>query len=293
MTVKRKAARAPRPKARAAKAGPGSRQVRGIDRLLDVVATLRGKNGCPWDREQTLDSLKRYLVEETYELVDAVDSGDPARHLEELGDVLLQVALHAQIRREEGRFTFDDVAAMLADKLIRRHPHVYGDVQARDSAAVVKNWEIIKSGEKASGPRSVVEGIPRHLPALQRAQRIQSRVARVGFDWKRVDAVLDKVAEELDELREAVKRRNTRMLREEIGDLLFTIVNFSRFQKIEAEEALEQTINKFLARFRIVEERVFASGRRLTDCTLSELDAYWDDAKRTLLRQARKKKPRR
>ena len=271
------------------KARRRQKKARGIDRLLEVVATLRGEGGCPWDREQTLDSLKRYLIEESYELVDAVDSGDPARHLEELGDVLLQVALHAQIRREEGRFSFDDVAGVLADKLIRRHPHVYGGAKAKDSASVVKNWEIIKSGEKATGPRSVVEGIPRHLPALQRAQRIQSRVARVGFDWKRVDAVLEKVEEELGELRVAMKRKNTRMMREEIGDLLFTIVNFSRFQKIEAEEALEQTINKFLARFRMVEERVFASGRRITDCTLAELDGYWNDAKRVLRGKARKK----
>ena len=257
-------------------------RARGLDRLLTVVATLRGEHGCPWDREQTLHSLKRYVIEESYELVDAVESGDPARHLDELGDVLLQVVLQAQIRSEEGRFKFDDVAGALADKLIRRHPHVYGAARARDSAAVVKNWEIIKAGEKKSGPRSVVEGIPRHLPALQRAQRIQSRVARVGFDWKRVDAVLEKVEEEIGELRAALKRKNASLVREEIGDLLFTIVNFCRFRGIEAEEALEQTINKFLARFRHVEARVFAAGRKLTDCTLEELDGYWNDAKRKL-----------
>ncbi len=275
---------------RRAKAAGGRKRRPGLDRLLKVVATLRGQGGCPWDREQTLESLKRYVIEESYELVDAVESGDPARHLEELGDVLLQVALHAQIRSEEGRFAFDDVAAALADKLIRRHPHVYGQAKARDSAAVLKNWEVIKAGEKASGPRSVVEGIPRHLPALHRAQRIQSRVARVGFDWKRVDAVLEKVEEEIGELRAAMKRKNARMVREEIGDLLFTIVNFCRFQNVDAEEALELTINKFLARFRIVEARVFASGRKLTDCTLKELDGYWDDAKRELRAPARRRK---
>lgn len=275
---------------RRAKAAGGRKRRPGLDRLLKVVATLRGQGGCPWDREQTLESLKRYVIEESYELVDAVESGDPARHLEELGDVLLQVALHAQIRSEEGRFAFDDVAAALADKLIRRHPHVYGQAKARDSAAVLKNWEVIKAGEKASGPRSVVEGIPRHLPALHRAQRIQSRVARVGFDWKRVDAVLEKVEEEIGELRAAMKRKNARMVREEIGDLLFTIVNFCRFQNVDAEEALELTINKFLARFRIVEARVFASGRKLTDCTLKELDGYWDDAKREQRAPARRRK---
>jgi len=257
-----------------------------VRKLLKVVGRLRGEGGCPWDREQTLETLKRYLIEESYELLDAVESGDPDRHREELGDVLLQVALHAQIRKEERRFDFDDVAASLAAKLIRRHPHVFGRTVARDSAAVLRNWERIKADEKAGGRRSVVEGVPRHLPALQRAQRIQSKVARVGFDWSRVDEVMEKVEEELAELRQAMARGDVRFVKEEIGDPLFTLVNLSRFQKIEAEDALELTIAKFLRRFQAVEDLVFQSGRRLGDCSLAELDAYWEEVKKEIRREA-------
>ena len=252
---------------------------RGIDRLLAVVSRLRGKDGCPWDREQNLQTLKRYLVEESYELLDAVDSGDPERHKEELGDVLLQVALHAQIRAEEGRFTFDDVAAALAEKLIRRHPHVFGDVKADTSEQVLKNWESIKSNEKEGG-RSVLEGIPRHLPALQRAERAQTRAARVGFDWPDVGGVVDKIAEEVAELREAMKKDSPEDIREELGDLLFSIVNFSRFLHVHPEDALDGTTTNFMSRFREVERRVREQGREVKDCTPAELDALWEAAKR-------------
>jgi len=270
---------------------------RGIDRLLSVVSRLRGEQGCPWDREQTLDSLKQYLVEECYELIDAIDGGAVHEHLDELGDVLLQVVLQSQIRKEEGAFEFEDVANRLADKLIRRHPHVFADVKADTSADVIRNWEAIKAQERAQNVaetgdsrnegeaaepahRSVVDGIPRHLPALQRAQRVQSRAARVGFDWDDVSDVIGKVEEELAEAREALASGDAKHLKEELGDLLFATVNLSRFQAINAEEALEAAVKKFAVRFNDVERRIHASGRKLDDCTLEEMDAEWDNVKR-------------
>jgi len=254
----------------------------GVSRLLSVVSRLRGEGGCPWDRKQTLESLKPFLIEECYELIDAIDDGRSDQHMDELGDVLLQVALQSEIRSEEGVFCFDDVANHLADKLVRRHPHVFADVKADTPEEVVKNWERIKAKERADeAPRSLVDGIPRHLPALQRAQRIQSRVARVGFDWDDVCDVIGKVEEELSECREALAAEDHEHLKEELGDLLFATVNLSRFQGINAEEALDAGVNKFATRFKAVEQRVLDSGRVVEDCTLEELDAEWDQVKRT------------
>ncbi len=251
---------------------------RGIDRLLEVVATLRGENGCPWDKEQTLESLKQYLIEESYEVIDAIDSGDVDKHKEELGDVLLQVALHSQIRKENGEFEFDDVADKLADKLVHRHPHVFGDVKAENAEEVLKNWEQIKVEEKGDR-KSTLEGIPRHLPALQKAQRIQSRAARVGFDWERVKDVIAKIEEELEETKVEIAKGDKEKTEEEIGDLLFAVVNLCRFEDLRAEEALEKTINKFITRFKEVELRIQAEGKKLQDCTLEEMDAHWEEVK--------------
>lgn len=257
----------------------------GVRRMVDVVQRLRGPGGCPWDREQTLDTLKPFAVEEVYEVVDAIESGDPARHREELGDLLLQVALQSQIRAEEGAFTFDDVAAALAEKLVRRHPHVFGDVKAETSGEVLKNWQAIKAGEKkgdAEGePASAVGGIPRHLPALQRAQRIQGRAARVGFDWEHTADVLAKVEEEVDEIRAELgaEARDPRRVRDEMGDLLFALVNLCRFLDVEAEDALRAATDKFTRRFQGVEARVHGEGRRMQDCSLAELDAHWEGVK--------------
>lgn len=248
--------------------------------MLDVVARLRGEGGCPWDREQSLESLKQYLVEESYEVIDAIDSDDPERHKEELGDVLLQVVLHAQIRDEQGEFTFHDVAEKLADKLVRRHPHVFGDVDARDSKTVLRNWETMKTKEKTTGRRSVVEGVPRHLPALQKAERIQTRVSRVGFDWSELDEVAAKVEEEFAETKMAMRERDSERIREEIGDLLFAVVNLSRFQAINAEEALRSAIDKFTKRFQEIERRFLAQGRELSDCTLDEMNECWESVKK-------------
>lgn len=253
----------------------------GLARLLDVVGRLREPGGCPWDREQTLQSLKRYVIEESYELLDAVDAGDPERHKEELGDVLLQVVLHARIRQEEGRFTFDDVAGALADKLIRRHPHVFGEAKADNSADVLKHWETIKAGEKEGG-RPLLAGIPRYLPALQKAERVQTRAARVGFDWPDAAGVLDKIAEETAELKEAVQQKEPDLVREELGDLLFSIVNLSRFLHVHPEEALDEANAKFMARFARMEERAKEQNRALKDCSPAELDALWNEAKSIL-----------
>ena len=252
----------------------------GITRLLAVISRLRGKHGCPWDREQTLTSLKPYLIEESYELIDAIDSGDRERHKEELGDLLLQVVLQAQIRREKGHFTFDDVADRLADKLVRRHPHVFGRVRVSGSGEVLRNWEAIKAAEKKGVGGSILDGIPRHLPGLQKAQRIQSRASRVGFDWKRVRDVLAKIDEELAETRKALRTGDETSIKGEIGDLLFAVVNLSRFRGISAEEALEGTMAKFIRRFREVERRLREERKNLRDCSLADMDAHWEAIKR-------------
>ncbi|OGV67491.1 MAG: nucleoside triphosphate pyrophosphohydrolase [Lentisphaerae bacterium RIFOXYA12_FULL_48_11] len=252
---------------------------KGIDRLIDVVAKLRGEGGCPWDREQTLLSLKQYLIEESYEVLDAIDSGDLDRHKEELGDVLLQIVLHSQIRNEKSEFDFNDVANRISDKLINRHPHVFGDVKVSNTAEVLANWEVIKTKEKKGGKGSVLEGVPRHLPALQKAQRVQSRAAKFGFDWARIEDVLRKVEEELAETKQALEENNTDRIKDEVGDLLFAVVNLCRFRDILAEHALEGTISKFTRRFQEVERRVQDGGRDLKDCSLSELDAHWEAVK--------------
>ncbi len=256
----------------------------GTARLLEVVARLRGEGGCPWDREQTLTSLKPYLVEESYELLDAIDSGDVPHHREELGDVLLQVALQSQIRTEEGHFTFDEVAHEISEKLIRRHPHVFADVVAKDTDAVLKRWEEIKAGErraKGKAKSSTLDGVPRCLPALLRAERTQERAARVGFDWGTSAPVFDKVEEELQELREALASGDAEHQAEELGDLLFSVVNLTRFldSKLTAEEALRHAVDKFAGRFCKVEQAIAQSDRNMADCTLEELDAEWDHVK--------------
>lgn len=250
----------------------------GIECLLGVVARLRGENGCPWDREQTLASLKKYLVEECYELIDAIDSKDTQAHKDELGDVLLQVVLQAQIRDEEGSFDFDAVARHLADKMIRRHPHVFGDVQVENADDVVRNWGQIKAKEKAES-ESVLDDIPRSLPALMRADKIQRRAARGGFDWEQAGDVLDKIEEELAEVREALTSGDEAHLREELGDLLFAVVNLARFKRMDSEEILGEAIQKFARRFDAVRAAVGASGRRLEECSPAELDVVWNTVK--------------
>jgi len=241
---------------------------------------LRAPGGCPWDREQTLQTLKPCLLEETYELLEAMDSDDLALHVEELGDVLLQVVFQCAIREEEGLFSFDQVAASLADKLVHRHPHVFGDVSVTSSGEVLRNWEAIKQTEKGKKPdRSAIDGVPAVLPALLKAQRTQSKAARVGFDWKDATGATDKIEEELGELREAVAEGDKAKVSEEMGDLLFSVVNYCRFVDVDAESALEGTNKKFSRRFREVERRVREQGKTLKQCTLAEMDAIWDAVK--------------
>ena len=252
-----------------------------FEELVEVMVRLRGEGGCPWDREQTHASLKPYLVEEVYEVLEALDRADDAELRRELGDVLLQVVFHAQIASEEGRFSIEEVCRAIVDKLIRRHPHIFGETQVEGAEQVVTNWERIKQAERQEEdkPDSVLEGVPRQLPSLLRAQRIQHKAARVGFDWKELDGPLGKVEEEFGELRRACQGGTPQELEEEFGDLLFALVNTSRFLKIDAEEALRGAVDKFERRFRAVEAIFRARGRQLQECTLEEMDEVWDQVK--------------
>ncbi|MFN3652739.1 MAG: nucleoside triphosphate pyrophosphohydrolase [Armatimonadota bacterium] len=249
--------------------------------LVDVIATLRGPEGCPWDREQTYASLKRFVIEEAYEVLEAVDSDDPDRLRDELGDLLLQVVLYAQIGREEGYFDIRDVIAGIVEKMIRRHPHVFGDVTAESVEDVHRNWEAIKQQEKPERT-SVLDGVPRELPALMKALEVSKRVVKVGFEWPGFEEVLAKLDEEVAELKEELADRDPERLRGELGDLLFTVVNVARWLKIDPEEALRQMLDRFGARFREVERLAAAQGRPLTELGIEELDRLWEQAKGTL-----------
>lgn len=251
-----------------------------ISRLLDIMERLRGPDGCPWDRKQTIESLRSNLIEETYEVVDAIESGDRSALCEELGDLLLQVVFQAQIAREEGAFTFDDVARVIGDKLVRRHPHVFGDVDADTPEQVLRNWEQIKKTEKGGDtPRSLVAGIPRHLPALSKAHLIQKRVARAGFEWDEIGGVVDKLDEELAEVKEALNGKDAASVREELGDLIFSAVNLSRRLGHDSEDVLNENITKFMRRFQSLEKRLHAEGRELDACSIDELETVWQAVK--------------
>jgi tetrapyrrole methylase family protein/MazG family protein len=250
-----------------------------MPRLLEIMRILRGPGGCPWDHQQTLQTLKEHLVEESHEVLDAIDSGNRSQLRDELGDLLLQIVFQSQICAEEGAFTFDDVAQTIGDKLIRRHPHVFGNTRADSPDQVLRNWEAIKKAERGDKPRSMLDGIPRSLPALRRAHLVQKRVARVGFDWDHVDGALAKLEEEVAELRAAASSGEPAAIREEIGDVLFAAVNVSRFLDQNAEEILDQTIQKFARRFEALEARVHASGRKVSDVPLAELDQIWEEVK--------------
>ncbi len=250
----------------------------GMARLEAIMARLRGPDGCPWDREQTLASLKPCLLEETYELLETMDGEDQEAHAEELGDVLLQVVLQSRIREEQGHFSLDEVANLLSDKLVRRHPHVFGALAVTGSDDVLRNWEAIKRTEKDAS-RSALDGVPRALPALSRAQRLQTKASRVGFDWPDATGPQTKIAEELLELAAATADGDRMAIRHEAGDLLFSVVNLCRFLKIDAEEALQEADSRFARRFRDVERRVLAEGKNLRDCPMQDLDAHWEAVK--------------
>lgn len=246
------------------------------------MARLRSPRGCPWDREQTHASIKQNLVEECYEAVDAIDARDDEALCEELGDLLLQVVFHAQMASEKRRFNFNDVAASIAGKLVRRHPHVFGRNKLDTADQVLTQWHAIKKNEKGKRKaerKSVLDGVPNHLPALMKAHEVQKKAARVGFDWRKVGDVLAKVEEELGELRHAMRRKKRAEIEDELGDLLFAVVNLARYQKFDAEDALNQTTKKFRRRFEHIEREVARRGKKLEDCSLEELDAIWNQAK--------------
>lgn len=251
-----------------------------FDRLVDLMARLRSPSGCPWDKAQTPQSLKPYLIEEVYEVLDAIDRNDDAEIVEELGDLLLQIVFHAQIAREENRFTIDDVACAIADKLVRRHPHVFGDTEADTPAQVLQSWERIKAEEKSDKRLSLLDGVPRHLPALLRAYHLQRKAARVGFEWDHIADVIQKVREESEELMHAREAGAADRVREEFGDLLFALVNLARFLQICPEDALTQTNKKFQTRFRYIETELGKQGKTPEEATLEEMDALWEAAKR-------------
>lgn len=251
-------------------------------RLKEISAILRAPGGCPWDREQTPASLKPYLIEEAYEVIDAIDSADTKDYREELGDLLYQVYAHAQIAEEESLFTVEDVAQGIVDKLIRRHPHVFGNEDINDSKGVKDRWEKIKKEEK-EGRRSVLAGIPRHLPALTMAYRVQEKVSHVGFDWEKIDDAVKKIDEELDEFKEAVSNNSSEMMKEEAGDILFSIVNVLRFRGIDPEDALRGTVNKFIKRFGYIESVSAEQGKSLNSMTLEEMDKLWEESKKKAL----------
>lgn len=253
-----------------------------FDRLVKIISQLRGPKGCPWDLEQTHESLKSYLVEEAYEVLDAIDSGNDRELREELGDVLLQIVFHAQIASEEGRFDIQEISASLSEKLLRRHPHIFGNTEAANADEVLKNWNAIKSQEaREKGAKAfTLSGIPRHMPALLRAERIQGRAASVGFEWTDPDEAKEKVTEELKEFLDARSTGDLGKTEEELGDLLFALINVARFIQVSPEEALRKTIDKFETRFRFIETELEKEGRDPRNTSLEEMDRLWQKAKR-------------
>lgn len=246
-----------------------------FDDLVKIIEILRKE--CPWDRKQTHQSIKDNLIEEAYEAVEAVDQENFVELKKELGDLLLHVVFHSTMASETDHFTIEDVIESIQEKLIRRHPHVFGDEVAEDEQQVAENWESIKMKE---GKESVLDGIPAPLPALIRAQRMQEKAANVGFDWPKVDQVLDKVKEELDELQEAMEQNDPEESSKEFGDLLFSLVNLGRFYDLNAEDSLRLTNSKFERRFRFIEQNLDKNGIKITDATLEQMDSYWEKAKK-------------
>ena len=253
-----------------------------FESFAEIVAHLRAPDGCPWDREQTHESLRTHLLEESYEALEAIDSGDFVSMREEFGDLLLQIVLHAQIAGEAGQFTMTDIVKGIHDKIVRRHPHVFGDLELKNVDGVLQNWERLKENERrekrvVNSEKGLLDGVPLILPALTQAQEYQDRAARVGFDWPEIEGVLDKVREEIEEIKQA---ENQEQVAAELGDLFFVLVNLARWKKVDAESALRGTNLKFKKRFGFVEQGAKGQGRSLSDMTLEEMDALWNEAKK-------------
>jgi len=242
------------------------------------MARLRKPDGCPWDKAQDHESLKPYLVEETYEVLDAIDNGIPDKLAEELGDLLLHIVFHAQLADERGEFNIEDVCRTIADKLIKRHPHVFENQVEMTTSEVIDRWEIIKQDNNKD--YSVLEGVPKSLPALLKAYRIQEKVGRLGFDWKEAKEVVAKIKEEVAEFEEAFRENNNRAMNHELGDLLFSLVNLSRHLGLRAEEALNDTNAKFIKRFQYIESKLSEIGKTPAESTLEEMDALWEESKK-------------
>src|SRR5437870_4360737 len=254
---------------------------RSFDELVALMVRLRGSNGCPWDRKQSLESLKPFIVEESYEVVDAIDRKDRPALAEELGDFLLQAVFVAEIAQEEGSFDIYDVVTAIHDKLVRRHPHVFGDVEAKDAEQVLVNWEKLKNEERKAANKSVLAGVPQSLPALLKASRLTEKAARVGFDWRRTEDVFEKLQEEIAEVHEAIASGDEGNIHDEIGDLLFTVANIARKLNVNAEEALQSANGKFTRRFESMERSGRETGQNLDQLSLEEMDALWDAAKQS------------
>jgi len=249
-------------------------QLEAFNRLLDIMDELREK--CPWDKKQTLESLRHLTIEEVYELGDAILDNDLEELKKELGDVLLHIVFYAKIGSEKQAFDIADIANAISDKLIDRHPHIYGDISVENEEEVKQNWEKLKLKE---GKKSVLEGVPRSLPALVKANRIQDKVAGVGFDWEEPSQVWEKVQEELSELNHEIKEGNQKNIEKEFGDVLFSMINYARFIKVNPENALEKTNKKFMNRFQYLEQKSKEIGKELSDMTLAEMDVFWNEAK--------------
>src|SRR6266849_3300767 len=266
-----------------------------FEKLVSVQGRLRGPNGCPWDREQTHQSLRTYLIEEAYEVLEALESGNDAKLAEEMGDLLLQIVFHSHIAREEGRFTVAEVIREIHDKMIRRHPHVFGKTRAKDSAEVLRNWEQIKAEERRSGGKkgdssddgetpkesSLLDGVSHALPATLEGFQHTRKASRIGFDWQEASGVFDKMQEETEELKKALKEQDQLKMEEELGDLLFAAVNLSRFLKIDPEIALKKANAKFSRRFRAMEKLARKNGRDFKNLPREEMEAFWDAAKKS------------
>lgn len=252
-----------------------------MEDLIEIMAALRGDPGCPWDQAQTHETLRPYVIEEAYEVVDAINRGSSDDLAEELGDLLLQVVFHSRIAQERGAFDFSDVVDGVSKKMIRRHPHIFGETKVENSAQVLKNWEEIKQGEKdMTTLTESMEGLPKTLPALMEAFKVQEKAARVGFDWDDVKYPMDKVEDELRELKEVYKGENRDKIKEELGDLIFSCVNVARLLGVEPELCLREATQKFIRRFGTVESETTKSGKTLQDMTLEEMDELWDHAKK-------------
>jgi len=265
-----------------------------FEKLVAVQARLRAPNGCPWDREQTHQSLRTYLIEEAYEVLEALESGNDAKFAEEMGDLLLQIVFHSQIAREEGRFTVSEVIREIHDKMIRRHPHVFGTTRAKDSAEVLRNWEQIKAAERRAGDNkrdsktgnnvpeevSLLDGVSRALPATLEGFQLTRKASRIGFDWEDAGGVFEKMREETEELKKVLGNQDDRRIEEELGDLLFAAINLSRFLKVDPEIALKKANAKFARRFRAMERLARESGREFKDVPREQMETYWDAAKK-------------